>query len=146
MTSSATFITNTLLRLPSGTIMSRYTHLFAVFWISGLMHALGDVAQGLPWQASTSIQFFCIPALGITVEDALLAALRPASSTRTTDSSRGWFFKTLGYLWVIVFMVWSTPIWIYPSSSRSEGGDKYQTVPFSVLKWTGKVFGMHIPP
>lgn len=144
MTSPATFITNTLLGLQRGTLMSRYTHLFFVFWISGLMHALSDIAQGMPWQESTSIRFFCIQALGIIAEDTLLA-LRPRRSVRTIDSSGTWLFKILGYLWVMVFMVWSTPIWIYPSLSRNKAEDKYQVVPFSVVKWIGKNSKMYLP-
>lgn len=103
------------------------------------MHALGDIAQGFTWKQSTSIRFFCIQALGIMFEDLAQATYIRIVPKRHIFLSSNSRFKVLGYLWVLIFLVWSTPIWIYPSIYQNNGGAKYQMVPFSLLKAAGMI-------
>lgn len=41
--------------------------------------------------------------------------------------------RVIGYLWVFVFLVWSTPVWIYPSLRMNKGEEKDAVVPFSLI-------------
>lgn len=51
------------------TLQHKYLNYFLNFFISGLLHAMIDVACGLTWHESGSIQFFCTQLLGIVLED-----------------------------------------------------------------------------
>ncbi|KAL9120579.1 MAG: hypothetical protein Q9187_002866 [Circinaria calcarea] len=73
LTGPAGFLVFDLLRLPRGSLKARYTHLMIVFAISGLQHALIDMAEGYSWQSSGSVQFFLTQAVGIMIEDAVQA-------------------------------------------------------------------------
>ncbi len=41
--------------------------------------------------------------------------------------------RIFGYVYVFVFMVWSTPVWIYPSLYANKGEEKDRVVPYSVF-------------
>lgn len=133
MSSPASFMTISVLNLPKRTPVSRYTHLFLTFFISGLIHALTDVAEGFAWQQSGSLRFFCTQAVGIVIEDSFGAFTRRALPDQQKASIHQLFNKVLGYIWVITFMVWSTPAWIYPSLYLNRGEDKDLIVPFSLV-------------
>lgn len=134
MSSPASFVTNSVLGLPKGTPVSRYTHLFLTFFISGLMHAMTDLAEGFTWQQSGSLRFFCTQAVGIIVEDGIRTFYRWALPNWKQASTHQTFNKILGYIWVVIFMVWSTPAWIYPSLYANKGEDKDLIVPFSLVR------------
>lgn len=38
-----------------------------------------------------------------------------------------------GYVWVLFFLVWSTPVWIHPSIAANKGEAKDKILPFSVM-------------
>ena len=106
-------------------------NLILVFLISGIEHSLSDVAQGIPWQQSGAIRFFGTQAVGIIFEDAVIRAFvirrfRPLTGTLS---------RFVGYLWVLIFLFWSTPVWIYPSLYRNTGEAKDMIVPFSAVRW-----------
>lgn len=133
MSSPASFVTISVLGFPKGTPVSRYTHLFLTFFFSGLIHALTDVAEGFSWQQSGSLRFFGTQAVGIIIEDGVGALTRWAMSDMKKASIYQPFHKILGYTWVVAFMVWSTPAWIYPSLYANRGEDKDLIVPFSLV-------------
>lgn len=161
------------------TLQHKYLNHFLNFFISGLLHALVDVACGLPWHESGAIQFFCTQLLGIVLEDFVWNtyrhfttsdspeyqkdemdktggtneanrpfdnSLRNSSShnrsaaanmvTRQEPRSRpALWLRIIGILWVILFMSWSMPVWLYPSMYR-ELGDPAKgnsILPFSVF-------------
>lgn len=161
------------------TLQHKYLNHFLNFFISGLLHALIDVACGLPWHESGAIQFFCTQLLGIVLEDFVWNtyrhfttsdspeyqkdemdktggtneanrpfdnSLRNSSShnrsaaanmvTRQEPRSRpALWLRIIGILWVILFMSWSRPVWLYPSMYR-ELGDPAKgnsILPFSVF-------------
>lgn len=139
MSSPASFTTDIILHIPKGTLPSRYTHLFLTFFLSGLIHALTDIASGFTWQESGSIRFFCTQALGIMAEDGLQALVRGSLPDRKVPARYQSVVKVLGYVWVFAFLVWSTPVWIYPSLYANRGEEKDLIVPYSVL---GVVWGI----
>lgn len=114
--------------------MSRYTHLFMTFFLSGFIHAMTDVAEGFTWQQSGSLRFFCTQAVGIIIEDGVQTFYHWAVPDRKNALIHQPFAKILGYIWVVIFMVWSTPAWIYPSLYANRGEDKDLIVPFSLVK------------
>ena len=138
--SPASFITNSILRLPRGTVLSQYTHLSLTFLCSGIEHALSDVAQGLPWGRSGAIQFFCTQATGIILEDALKNTFHSLVPNGRKHVRLEAFSRTFGYVWVFIFMVWSTPVWIYPSLSANKGEAKDLIVPFSLIRFLSRKF------
>ncbi|KAH7408179.1 membrane bound O-acyl transferase family-domain-containing protein [Phaeosphaeria sp. MPI-PUGE-AT-0046c] len=128
----ATFLSDKVLRLSPG-ILARYTKLFMAFLISGLMHAFAEVATGLDLQHGAAVRFFCTQATGIILEDAAIAIFSHGKRTKGTVSSS--LLCSLGYIWVVCFMAWSTPAWFYPDAVR---GPKVPFLPFSLvtkLRW-----------
>ena len=131
----ANFVTYRVLRLQKGTVSARYVRLFIAFWLSGLIHALTDVAEGYTWQASGSLRYFCTQVLGIMFEDGVQSVYR---SLRGLDESPGrqperWA-KVAGYAWVVAFQIWSVPVWVYPALVRNKGEAKDWIIPISFFK------------
>ncbi len=138
MSSPANFVTNSCLRLPKGTLPSKYTRLFLTFLLSGLEHSLSDVAQGLVWKQSGATRFFCTQATGIIVEDAVQALYRSITRDGRKAPIPQRVVFIVGYVWVFVFMVWSTPVWIYPSLHANKGEEKDLIVLFSPIRFLSR--------
>ena len=133
LTGSANFLIYDLTRLRKGSLITRYAHLLVVFLISGLQHALVDVAEGYTWESSGSLQFFFAQAAGIMLEDAVQAICRrQLRDSRGKPISTGWARYT-GYIWVTLFLVWSTPMWIYPALRVNKGEEKDILLPYSFV-------------
>ena len=133
MSSPANFITNSVLRFPRGRLLSSYTRLFLTFLLSGIEHALSDVAQGLEWKQSGAVRFFCTQAVGIFAEDMIQALYSSIIRGRRKPLLPQSAVTLLGYVWVVLFMVWSTPVWTYPSLYANKGEEKDTIVPFSFV-------------
>jgi hypothetical protein len=61
-----------------------------------------------------AIQFFCNQALGIMIEDGVQELYRRISGKSNDSVDTPLWAKIMGYLWVVAFLSWSTPIWVYP--------------------------------
>ncbi|KAI9805732.1 MAG: hypothetical protein M1833_005225 [Piccolia ochrophora] len=129
----ANFITHDVLRLPNGGLIARYTFIFFSFLISGFMHAATDVASGVPWRESGSIKVFCTHVGGIMLEDAVKAIFRSARGPDRGRTHTPVWTRVLGYVWVIVFMAWSVPVWSYPAMYHNHGEKKDEVLPFSIV-------------
>ena len=110
--------------------MGRQLCFFLVFLISGLLHATIDLSAGIPWRASGAVRFFCTQALGIWLEEAVRALYvgwwlgsRPVP---------GWT-KIVGHVWVLLFLAWSWPAYMYPMLYRTREESTDSFLPFSVL-------------
>ena len=54
------------------------------------------------------------------------------------EETPGWA-RWLGYVWVLLFLSWSTPVWAYPSVRRAGSGPNERVLRYSVVAWlTGK--------
>ena len=133
MSSPPSYVTNSVLHIPRRTLLSKYIYLFLTFLLSGLEHAMSDLAQGLKWKQSGSIRFFCTQAVGIFVEDGVQALYCLRVRNVTKISLPRSIAVIVGYVWVFTFMVWSTPVWIYPSLYMNKGEEKDLIVPFSFV-------------
>lgn len=161
------------------TLQHKYLNHFLNFFISGFLHALIDVACGLPWLESGAIQFFCTQFLGIILEDFAWKTYnhlipfdspeyqnnerekmesskeingslnnstrnsslqtRPSAANLISRHQRqirpALWLRIIGVVWVISFLTWSMPVWLYPSMYR-ELGDPAKgnsILPFSVF-------------
>lgn len=63
------------------------------------------------------MKFFCMQALGIWLEEKIQTVYRLTSSIKTDESPKIWA-RIVGYLWLLVFLVWTTPGWSYPNKGR----------------------------
>ncbi len=143
-----------MLRLPRPTassplylrLVDRYLQIFAAFAISGLLHQITEVAQGLSWAESGAMEFFVLQAVGIVIEDGFqwmigipFARKKSETEKRTTLVSRVvdsvWTRRLVGYTWVLIFLSWASPIWFYPSLRRHTGTEKDVLFPFSLVNW-----------
>lgn len=165
--------------LTYATLQHKYLNHFLNFFISGFLHALIDVACGLPWKESGAIQFFCTQLLGFVIEDFAWYSYRhlitfdspeyqkemrekkelPKEANRSLDNYArnlslqnrsaaanlierqkrqlrpALWLRIIGMLWVISFLSWSMPVWLYPSMYRGLGDPAKgnSILPFSVF-------------
>lgn len=105
----AEFITHGILRIPYGTFVARYSKIFFAFAVSGIMHIAADEGGSVPMAESGALSFFCAQALGIMLEDGAQAVYRNLFGNKYSG-----LCKVIGYFWVIAFLSWTTPVWVYP--------------------------------
>lgn len=125
------------LRFPKG-VVARYLHLSLVFLFSGLMHELLFIAEGVPRSNVGSVHFFMTQAVGIMLEDAVqevYRAIRGVQRGTPPDSVA----RAIGYIWLVLFLCWSTPVWTYPRQRAFRGGQSQYLLPFSLLASLSKV-------
>ncbi|EEA20522.1 hypothetical protein TMatcc_000506 [Talaromyces marneffei ATCC 18224] len=133
------FLAHKVLRLPKKGIVQRYLKIVLSFYLSGITHAVADISSTLSWGEQLTVEFFLIQALGIIIEDAVQAAWRLFSSdprTETVTPPARWK-RVVGALWVTLFLIWSTPRWVYPGASKAGPGTQ-SIVPYSFVqgRWT----------
>lgn len=78
------------------------------------MHIFADAGGGLPMHRSGAFQFFTMQAVGIMIEDAVQVVWRKLMPSAGSSTLLQAFGKVMGYLWVVTFVVWSSPVWVYP--------------------------------
>lgn len=123
----ADVIADSVLKIPRATLLSRYTRLFLAFLISGLIHHSSDLAMGIPRAEAGSLVLFLLQPLGIMLEDAIQTLTRRFPTSRSLDQVR----RVVGYVWVVVFLSWSTPKWFYPQQRL--GIDPANLLPFRIV-------------
>ena len=95
------------------------------------MHTVIDLSAGMSWHESDALEF-CLQALGIMAEDGMKSAWRYLKGSK---SARGPVFavRLVGYLWVVLWLVWSTPISMFPVYRVREGHPGKQPLLFQIL-------------
>lgn len=117
------FIIYKILHLPRGSLLARYSFIFLVFFLSGVLHVVSDIGMNLPPSQSGALRFFCTNAFGIILEDGVQELCRRLNGRK---DSNGLWSRTLGYVWVVVFLSWSTACWQYPQ--------------MRIMKWEDRLF------
>lgn len=87
------------------------------------------------WQSGAP-RFFVTQALGILLEDIVRVQWRHLQLNKRDSNMQKMLLRIrrrLGYLWVLVFLVWSTPVWVYPAIAVNRGEPKDRVLPFSIL-------------
>ncbi|KKK20749.1 hypothetical protein AOCH_006761 [Aspergillus ochraceoroseus] len=108
LSSNADFLVFSIFR--PGTIWARYARYFVVFFLSGVIHTFLDEASGIPVESSRSLLFFTIQPIAFAVED-VAENLAKRYGVFTTDTP---LRRLVGYIWVGVFCLWASPMWLYP--------------------------------
>lgn len=130
----ANLVTYSMLRLRKGSFAARYTSILLTFLVSGVLHALLDLTIGVPFTESGAVQFYCLQAIGIMLEDGVQFVFHrlTRNETRTMLQPKGWT-RMVGYLWLVAWMTWCAPIWFYPGAMRNKGEERDHILPFSFL-------------
>ena len=128
------YIVQDIFNLPKESYLGHQLCFFLVFLLSGFLHYTIDLSAGIPWHASGAIRFFCTQALGIWIEEAIRALC--VSLYYGVQPLPRWTVL-VGYIWVVLFLSWSWPAYMYPMlyRTREESADSF--LPFSVV---GKFF------
>ena len=134
----ARFLVHDILHIPPNTLTARYAKILATFFVSGLLHLSTDLAGGIPLAESGAVRFFCTQALGICLEDSVQAVYRHFVPKKVLENSRSasreYLVQIIGYIWLILFLSWSTPVWVFPAIRRNTGTAEDRILPFSILE------------
>ncbi|KAF9884912.1 hypothetical protein FE257_000903 [Aspergillus nanangensis] len=129
--SPAYYITYSVLGLRKRTTIARYLHLLLTFIISGIIHLLAEEYPcGIDWDRSGTMRFFVTQAFGILLEDLMQTGFAFGGSHQSHSC---WWSKEVGWVWVALFIFWSSPSHFYPRLQvldSSNGG----VPPISVLR------------
>ncbi|EDR11659.1 uncharacterized protein LACBIDRAFT_293223 [Laccaria bicolor S238N-H82] len=117
------FLAYKVLRLPRKSTFTTYFKLFVAFFISGLIHHIGDYAALGQWHGS--LAFFVYQAVVITFEDAVIAIAAKFGFDEPTPLK-----KFFGYLWVAAWLIYSMPMW---SGPQMTGGFMEDDAEFSPI-------------
>lgn len=130
---ASSYFTRRILRLPQG-VIERYANITAVFFLSGTLHSILDVAFGGQYDPAGSLLCFgLLLPLGIIFEDTAQWAWRRATGVRA-----GLFGRMVGHLWVALYLALVTPIFNY-RLQRIPGNPTY-LVPWSVIALMRETF------
>lgn len=85
------------------------------FAISALIHHGSDMAIGIPKSEAGQFKFFFSQAGAIIFEEAVQTVYRVLSrKSASTSLLPRTAPLALGYIWVISWLLWITPVWSYP--------------------------------
>ena len=111
----AQVVSRDILKLaPRGRIDHFFTNFF-VFFMSGMMHVLVSWRLGFRCGQVEELQWFCLNFAGILTEEAFQHLVARTWCFR--PSGKGWntfLRRTVGHLWVFLFLFWSLPKYHYP--------------------------------
>ena len=119
-------------RLTNVTIL-RYTTLLLHFLISGLLHFVIDIASGIPWHESGAVRFFLMQGLGIIFERTVRLSYRTVFPSSDLSHQPALWSRVMGYIWVVIFLSWTIPGWMYPMICRTRSNMQDSILPFSVI-------------
>ena len=94
-----------------------------------MLHYAADLAIGVPIEESGAVQFFTVHAIAIMFEDGVQAVMVRLFGKHYSCSRR-----FTGYVWVMLFMIWTTPTWAYPAARVVRHGQDV-LLPFSLIKY-----------
>ena len=138
--SPATFVTESVLRLQKGGLIARYTRITATFACSGVYHTFVDMSYGIPQQSSGALRYFCCQALAIILEDTVRFGYRTAVGNPSSKDKPKLWERSIGYIWVAVWLVWSTPAISYPIAQKNVVDGENHILPFSPIRILSRHF------
>lgn len=98
---------------------------FLLFFISGCIHQATTRQLNSGCSDYADVQFFCLNAVAVMLESALLGVVSLSSATQKGKShgtskdqvlglARAVLLRLVGYMWVVSFFVWVVPKIYYP--------------------------------
>lgn len=105
------------------------------FFLSGMLHSVGDYMVGRE-HFGRSLPFFVAQAVAITLEEPMFNFLAGRSTVLPASAAR-----TLGYLWVMIWLLVSAPLLIDPA--RKFGFLNEEMVPDSPIRSVIAFFHHH---
>ncbi|KAF2464157.1 uncharacterized protein BDR25DRAFT_98668 [Lindgomyces ingoldianus] len=126
--SIAHYTVHNSLNLPRGTVVARYLRILVAFLSSGVMHMLDDIASGITLENSGAMSFFLVQVLGLVAEDIVIRAYGSSTARMPRAAER-----SVGFLWVSIFLTWSVPAYMYPMMWRTNQGLNDSTIPYSLF-------------
>ena len=139
--SPATYFTESVLRLQRGGLIARYTRIIATFVCSGVYHIFIDMSYGIPQWSSGALRFFSCQAMAIILEDTVRFTYNTVIRDPSSRARKPKLWeKTIGFMWVAVWLVWSTPAISYPMAQRNAMNGESYILPFSPIR----IFSRHI--
>lgn len=109
-----------------------------VFFLSGGLHVVLDIVQGIPSQESGAMLFFALAPLGLVVEDAVKALWRFTSSQKGSktqdDAHLPRWQRLLGLAWTLIWLGVTSTWYFYPQMLRPQNQN---LVPFSFADQVG---------
>ncbi|KAJ5165845.1 hypothetical protein N7492_006141 [Penicillium capsulatum] len=138
-TAVSSFLTRDVLGLPRPSLLERYTNIFLVFLLSGILHVMIDYGQCVPVHYSGSLHYFLSFVCGIMIEDGAQSLFRymclsKPSSTKQDDGTLLWR-RVVGWIWIMgwigIFSTW------YLHPLRETPQDQYALIPFSLAAYIG---------
>ncbi|PWY74916.1 hypothetical protein BO83DRAFT_388228 [Aspergillus eucalypticola CBS 122712] len=142
-TAISNYITRDVFGLAISSFLERYTNVFCVFPLSGILHLASDVVRNKPMRESGAMVFFLSFVLGYMVEDGVQAVWRKrfqdsstseASSTNSQKEPEIWK-KVLGYIWVLAFLAVTSAVYFEPVRKSPER--QLALVPWSFVEVIG---------
>jgi hypothetical protein len=86
--------------------------------------------MGIPRAEAGSLRFFLLQPLGIMLEDGV--QMLTGNILSTSHLGRVRTRQIIGYAWVMVFLVWTTPTWFYPQQRTAL--DPTGLLPFHLIQ------------
>ena len=74
------------------------------------MHIAADAGGGV------KLRTFCTQALGVVIEDGVQYIYRTYLKPSGHQNGITMFERCVGYIWVVSFLVWSSPAWVFPAT------------------------------
>jgi hypothetical protein len=113
----------------------RYTKILLAFAVSGVMHVAADTGGAVSARESGAMGFFCVQVAGIAVEDlgqeiwrSVFGAVEKGErKVGNEEWCVGVGEKVVGYIWVVAWLSYSSPIWVYPVARGVERADMLLT-------------------
>lgn len=136
LVASGIFWTHGIFRGKKGTLYARYLNVTFPFLLSGILHTVLDICGGVPSSEARTWVFFILQALGIMAEDLVEGVYCWLFSKRKGNQIvqpelQSWH-KVVGYIWVYLFMVWTTPAWSFANLRHADPKNNY-ILPFTII-------------
>lgn len=129
----AHYLIHNRLGLRKGTLTARLGILFTVFLVSGFLHFVSDVSQGIYWRDSGAVGYFCMQPWGILLESVVQEIYRRVAKNGGKALLNKRSERTIGYLWVVAWLIWTVPAYTYPGYRITTGGNYDRLLPFTLL-------------
>ncbi|CBF82180.1 hypothetical protein AN5283.2 [Aspergillus nidulans FGSC A4] len=134
-TAVSNFVTCKVLSLPKPSILERYTNVFLVFFLSGILHITNDVVMNVPIRDSGAMTFFLSFTIGYMIEDGVQAVWKQLYGSQKAPQEPELWKKAIGFIWVVAFLAIASAGYFRPSQTRPES--QLAFVPWSVTEIIG---------